>query len=254
LYSCRDTNIKILLIVLLCFSSFCSAKQQDITFLAEELPPYHFTDNEGNAQGALVDVIHALMKQTQVVSKIEILPFARSYELTKSRPNTFMFSLLKTPNRNADFQWIGETYKSYAILVGMKARQDIKLIKLQDAQSLMVGTIRGYHSAYYLQENGFKEKQNLSLSVTSKHMWAMLFKGRIDLVLTNYMALDRDIKKAGFDPAKISPYLALQQFPNRLFIATGPKTNKKIIAQLRQGLETIKENGTYNTILSKWSL
>jgi polar amino acid transport system substrate-binding protein len=172
----------------------------------------------------------------------------------KMEANTFMFSFLRTTNREKHFQWVGKIYQSHAALVGLKERNDIQLSSLKEAKSYIVGTIRGYHSADFLQKNGFREYDNLSLSVTSKHMWAMLFNKRIDLVLTNYMALDRDIKRSGFNAQSISPYLSISNFPNELYIATGLKTSNDIIQRLSQALSEIKKLGIHQKILTKYNL
>lgn len=186
--------------------------------------------------------------------KIEFIPLARGYQATQTQQNTFMFSMLRTPNREAIFQWVGQIYKSTAALVGLKSRQDIQLLSLESASPYTIGTIRGYHSAHFLQENAFTEKENLSLSVTSRHMWSMLFNGRIDLVLTNSMALDREIAQAGFDASNIAPYLSLPNFPTELYIATGLTTPTKVIEQLTTALSAIKKSGVYQEILTKYDL
>ena len=237
-----------------CSTTYSHAQDKPLTFLAEALPPYHYIDSQGQVTGALVEIVQAMLAQAQLAGKIEIQPFARSYQNTQNQHNTFMFSLLKTPDREKKFQWVGQTYKTSAVLVGLKDRHDLKLTSLESAKHYIVGTIRGYHADYFLHEHGFTEKKNLSLSVTSKHLWAMLFNKRIDLVLTNYMALDRDIKKAGFDENNIAPYLSIDHFPNELYIATSLATPKIIITQLASALAAIKKSGVYQAILTKYAL
>lgn len=233
---------------------FSHAQEQNLTFLAEELPPYHFINNEGKVSGALVEIVQAMLKQANLRAKIEIQPFARGLKATQTQKNTFMFSMLKTPNRHNEFQWVGQTYKNSAVLIGLKNRKDIHLLSLDDAKKYVVGTIRGYHSDYYLRNYGFTEQENLSLSVTSKHMWPMLFNNRIDLVLTNYMALERDITQAGYNAEDISGYLTLPSFPSELHIATGLTTEKDLVEQLRTALSAIKQSGIYQDILNKYNL
>tara|TARA_R110002124_G_scaffold70290_4_gene188709 strand:- start:69410 stop:70177 length:768 start_codon:yes stop_codon:yes gene_type:complete len=235
-------------------TAFSYAKDKPLIFVAEELPPYHFIDSKGHACGALVELVQAVLAKAELSGTIEIQPFARGYKTTQTQKNTFMFSLLKTPNREAMFQWVGQTYKSTAVLVGLKSRQDIKLLSLESAKPYIVGTIRGYHSDHFLHKKGFTEQENLSLSVTSKQMWSMLFNGRIDLVLTNYMALDREITQAGFDASNIAPYLSLANFPTELYIATGLATSNKVIVRLASALAAIKKSGVYQQILTKYNL
>lgn len=230
------------------------AQENTLLFLAEELPPYHYLNEKGQVTGALVDIVNATLKQAELNGEVKIQPFARSYQAAQNQTNTFLFSLLKTPKRIHSFQWVGETYKSYAVLVGLKKKKTLQLASLDNAKHYLVGTIRGYHSAQYLKENGFKENKNLSLSVTSKHMWAKLFSNRIDFVLTNFMALDRDITNAGFNAENIKPYLSIKDFPNELNIATGLTTPKDTVERLRVALNDIKQSGIYQKILTQYDL
>jgi ABC-type amino acid transport substrate-binding protein len=68
------------------------------------------------------------------------------------------------------------------------------------------------------------------------------------------MALDRDIKDAGFDEQGVTPYLSIKDFPNELNIATGLSTTDDIVKQLSQALAAIKKSGTYQKILTKYDL
>ena len=132
---------------------------------------------------------------------------------------------------------------------------DHKFINYEQMRIVFMGTPEfAVPSLKILHENGFEEDDNLSLSVTSKHLWAMLFSNRIDFVLTNYMALDRDITKAGFDANNIAPYLSLPNFPNELHIATGLSTPKATVKRLAKALSEIKKSGIYQTILTKYDL
>lgn len=230
------------------------AQNQPLVFLAEDLPPYHFINSQGQADGVMVEIINAVLSKAELTGTVKIQPLARSFQAARTKKNHFMLSLLKTPKRSDEFKWVGETYKSYAVLVGLKNRKNIKLATLADAKSYMVGTIRGYHSVSFLLNNDFQEKDNLSLSVTSKHMWAMLFNNRIDFVFTNYMALDRDIKNAGFDAENIVPYLLIEDFPNQLNIAAGPHTSDAMVEKLSTALKSIKQSGVYQNILDKYNL
>lgn len=240
--------------VFLLLFCFFSSYAQNLRFVAEELPPFHFTNEHNQLDGALVELIRAMLSQAGLKGDIELMPFARAYNVTKGTENTFLLSLLKTPARQEIFKWVGQSYKTRAFLVGLKSRQDIKLNTLDNAKAYNVGTIRGYYSETFLKQAGFKEKQNLSLSVKYEHMWQMLFKGRIDLVLTNFIALEREVASLGLNAGDIDQYIQVKGFPDELYIATGVKTRDKLVEQLRVALMQLKGSGRYQQILNKWQL
>ena len=88
--------------VLVFYSAVCHANP--VTFIAEDLPPYHFKNPQGEAQGALVDIAKAVLKGTALTATFEIMPMARMFQQQQANPNAIMLSLLKTPNRNSQFK------------------------------------------------------------------------------------------------------------------------------------------------------
>ena len=243
----------LILLVTLCFSA-SSLSNEKIRFVAENLPPFHFANPQNQPTGALVEVLQALIKQSSLNATIELLPFARSYAQTQKQPNVFMFSFLRTPSREKQFKWVGQMYKSEAYLVGLNSRDDIQINSLDSAKAYVVATVRGYYSEEFLKKAGFTTQLNLSLSVNNDQMWHMLFKKRIDLVLTNTIGLDHELLSAGLDPTALKQYIALHDFPNQLHIATGMTTSDKTVLRLRKALEKLKQSGQYQPIIDKWGL
>ncbi len=240
------------LIACLTFSSFIFAKK--LKFVAEELPPFHYYNAQKEPVGVLVDVLNALLKQTNIEAEIELIPFARSLDLTEKNADVLMFSFLKTPSREQKFKWIGQVYTNKAYLVGLKNRNDIKLYTLNDAKDYVTGTIRGYYSETFLRNNDFKTQRNLYLTVNYNQLWGMLMKKRIDFILTNTIALGSELESLKIQPSLIHRYIEIEDFPNQLFIAAGLATSDETIKTLSDALNTIKQNGTYKEILTKWNM
>ncbi|BDX05263.1 substrate-binding periplasmic protein [Planctobacterium marinum] len=224
----------------------------EILFVAEQLPPIHFINSQKQADGFLVKLAQAAADRAGLPSRVELMPQARAFEQSTSQSNVFMLSLLRSDTREKQFQWVGSVYETKAFLIGLAERSDIQLSSLEDAKSLVVGTVRGYFSEYWLRQRGFSDKHNLGLAVQYDHLWGMLFKGHVDLVLTNALSQNLEINKAGYKPEQVKRYLALPELTRELYIATGLNTNKKIVEQLSSGLESMKVDGTYQALKAEW--
>jgi len=237
--------------VLVFYSAVCHANP--VTFIAEDLPPYHFKNPQGEAQGALVDIAKAVLKGTALTATFEIMPMARMFQQQQANPNAIMLSLLKTPNRNSQFKWLGKVYFADAYLVSLRSHND-EVIHLNFAKEYKVATIRGYSAQAYLEAQGFTESENLVLVSYYQQLWRMLYKNRIDFVVTNTLTLENELKRTGLDPSLITKRIHLDELPSSLHFAASKQLNPQTAKIITDRLNAIKESGEYQQILNKWQL
>ena len=224
-----------------------------LRFVAEDLYPLHFADSEKQPRGFLVDVVNVVLAQCRCQGQVEIMPQARAFKELRTTPNTLMISLLKTPQREAEFIFLGSVFNAHAYLVGLKERQ-FKLTDLQSARGLRVSTVRGYYSHQYLQKAGFSLQHDLVLAPEPASLMKMLYKQRTDLVLTNTLSLDKELRSIGLDPNRLEKKLHLPEFPSELHITANKKLPADLAIRLRQSLKAIKASGQYQALLNKWQL
>ncbi|ALQ09183.1 amino acid ABC transporter substrate-binding protein [Pseudoalteromonas sp. Bsw20308] len=234
---------------------FCSTVNatSPLTFIAEDLHPYHFQNENGEADGASVDIAKAVLREAKLNAKFEIMPMARASHELKTNPNTIMLSFLKTPVRQNQFKWLGAIYFTDAYLVSLKDHKD-NISHLNHAKFYKVATIRGYTSAKYLKDMGFEEDKNLILVSYYQQLWQMLYKKRIDFVVVNTLTLNNELKMSGLDPSLIAKRVHLTDFPSTLYLATNNQFDEQTAIAISKGLKTLKVNGKYQAILKKWQL
>ncbi|MBC7008215.1 transporter substrate-binding domain-containing protein [Pseudoalteromonas sp. BZK2] len=242
----------LLIVIIFCFiSSATTAKT--LTFIAEDLPPYHFKNQQGKADGALVEVIKSALAKTNIAGEFAIMPMARAFHELQNDPSILMISLLKNESREYKFQWLAQTYFADAYLVGL-AKQNHEIKSLKQAKKYRVATIRGYSSEHYLKQAGFNENKNLVLVSHYHQLWQMLEKGRIDFVLTNTLTLQNELALSGVLPNDINKSLHLDDYPSGLYLAANLKLDKQLAMQLSDAIKALKQNGQYQAILQKWHL
>ncbi|WP_462158895.1 substrate-binding periplasmic protein [Pseudoalteromonas sp. GB56] len=234
------------------FSSFAWSANS-LRFVAEDLFPLHFENHQQEPQGFLVDVVKAVLAHCGCEGSVEIMPQARAYKELQTNPNILMMSLLKTPSRDEHFAFLGSVYNAHAYLVGLKEKQ-FTLTNLQGARGLRVSTVRGYYSQQYLERAGFSLERDLVLAPEPASLMKMLYKGRTDLVLTNTLSLDKELKQIGLDPNLLEKKLRLNDFPNELHITANKQLPKETAEKITASLEAIKDSGHYQALLNKWQL
>jgi len=239
-------------ICLILFTSFSYA--QPLRIVSEKLPPLQFNQSDGAITGAMVDVVNLLLKKASIESKIEILPWARSYQIALERENTLIFSMLRGEDREDKFLWIGKLFAIDSYLVALKGHDTFNMNSIEDAKKYGVGSIRQDLMESYLRKHGFTEGENLYLSSDYTVLWQMLFSQRTDLAATNNILWKYEIEDSQLDPEQIEIIYKIPDIASDLYLGASIGTDENIINQLRKALDEIKSNGQYQQILQKWHL
>ena len=227
---------------------------EQIRFVTEELPPLQITQADGTYSGAMVEVVNLLLKHSALDGKINILPWARSYQVALSDKNTLIFSMFRDESREDKFQWIGNLLTVNSYLVALKTAPSFNINTIADAEKYSIGSIREDLAEHYLKKNGFVESENLYLSSNYKVLWQMLFNGRTQLAFTNDVMWQHELDNVGLDRSQIKFVYKIPNFAADLYLAASLNTDKEIVKRLILALDKIKKNGQYHAILAKWNI
>ena len=209
--------------------------------VTEDLPPYQIVVDNKLVGGSNFLAVSALLKQANIHSKIELLPWARAYDLALSQPNILIFSLARTPEREQQFAWLWKlqdiNYQFYSLI----ERPDLQqLSNLMQIRQHTVAAVRHSVEANMLQDMGFIEGKNLFLTVTYKQAWQMVWHKRADFILAAFQAEDvlpdaklseADIFIKGFDP----------DIAIGLYFASSKQTSPHMLVELKQQIALLSQ-------------
>lgn len=234
--------------------SLAYANSLEITVVTEHLPPLQIKNGQHAPTGAMVELVEAILKDAELESDINLYPWARAFQLAKTKPNTIIFSIMRNESRESDFIWIGELYDTKVYFVKLAERKDLILATAEDALSSKVGVVQLDISQEYLLSKGFKLNKNIYTSAGYERLWDLLYTEKIDYLLANkFMWLNKEALPGSKFP-KVEAALELTDFADSYYLAANKHTSKSIIKRLTKSLEKIKKNGQYQAIIEKWQL
>ena len=91
-----------------------------IRVLTEDTFPIQYLEN-GKILGPSTELVRSVLNEANIPYSIEILPWARAYNVALTQPNTMIYSLARTEQREDLFQWIGSVMRLNYYLVGMES-------------------------------------------------------------------------------------------------------------------------------------
>ncbi|WLQ12335.1 transporter substrate-binding domain-containing protein [Hahella aquimaris] len=224
----------------------------DIKVVTTDFPPYSFEEN-GDVGGMATEVVKAVLAKSGVsISSFRVFPWARAYKLAQTEPNTLIYSIARSPEREPLFKWVGEIAPFRVNLYKLKSRTDINISSLEDAKRYIVGGEYQDIKQGYLVKQGFEVGKNIVLMPEDELNIRMLFAKRIDLIPFSEFSLPIMLKQEGFSPAEVENVLTLDDISYNLYMACSLETPDVTVDSLRRALQTLWDKGEIQAIQQKY--
>ena len=219
---------------------------QEITVISEENPPFNFI-KDGVFTGSSTEVVREIMRRLGLPAEIQVLTWARAYQLALAQPNVVLFSTARTKEREDLFHWVGPIYK---VRFGFYARRGFGpyLTGLADAKK--VGAIATYKDdvrEQLLKSQGFT---NLDSSKSPASNLKKLLAGRVDLWLYSNLGVPSVARQLGIDPAEVELVLPFKD--KYAYIAVSKGTPRVMVEKWQAALDDMKRDGSFGRISKQW--
>jgi polar amino acid transport system substrate-binding protein len=234
-------------------AGFAAHAFDEVRIVTEELPPYNMTLH-GQVTGLSTEVVRAVLKELSLPANIQPMPWARAYDLALNSENVLIYSIARTPQREKLFKWVGVVAPTNWYLYA-RSPSKVLLGRVDDARKYQIATVKEDVGEQYLINKGFVVGMNLQSSSKYELSYEKLKLGRVDFWISDELNAHYLVRQSGDDPAHtLVRALALPDLApdGGLGMAFSLQTPDPLVARFRKALETIKKNGTYDSIKKKW--
>jgi len=206
-----------------------------------------YVNEEGVLTGSSVDIVQEIQRRVGDDTPIEVLPWARAYNMILSQDNVVLFSTTLTQERRDLFQWVGPLFSQPWIFY-VKKGSGVTINSMEDAEKLdRIGTYLNDAREQYLISLGF---ENIDSTVNEVNNVKKLNSGRIDAMIASPDNFVSSCREAGIDAEVFEEaYLVSEQ---ELYITFSKAFDPAIVSQWRQALKAMYEDGTFEALYLKW--
>lgn len=220
-----------------------------LNVVTEEWAPYNYAEN-GSLKGMSVEIVQALARSLQVEVDFRLLPSMRAKAALESEPRTLMISMLRTPEREDRYKWIGPLGES-SIYFYKRRGSPLVIATLEDAKRVpLICTRHAGLAVARLRREGFT---NLSASaVEGRSVYQMLLLGRCDLAVSDsLLGVSHALKQIGQPPdAVVQTPVKVLTLP--LYIAASKDMPDVEVARWQAALDALKKSGALQAIVKKY--
>jgi len=213
----------------------------DFTIMTEDWKPYQYIEDD-RLKGITVDLMVLLLKEVgseQGVGDIQMAPWARGYYTVQNKENTILFSMVRTPERESLFKWVGPIFKNVSYLIGKKSRNFV-IDDPDEIKKYSIGTVYDDAGEIFLKRLGITY-ENMQRTNKAENNVKMMDLDRIDFVVTGWNAFVYDAEVAGINADLYEPVFAVDSADvNFAFHISTPDS---IISKFQEAFDRIKERG-----------
>lgn len=233
------------IILWLLFASITLA--QPYTIMTEQIAPYNYEEN-GEIKGIGGELVQKIMKRLRIEGNIEVLPWARAYQIIQIKDDCILFSMSRNDAREKLFKWAGPLI-SNGVFFFKKRGNNLQLSKLEDAMNVSaIGVLKNDNTHQQLSLKGFR---NLEVTPKVESIYHKLLLGRIDLAPASLPAIKGTLESIGKNLSTVEN-TGLKVFTQHLYIAFSLNVPDFEVARWQKALDEIKDEGLYQKIYEKY--
>lgn len=239
-------SIKSVFLTFFCFLIPTHAFAEQIQLKVVQYPPLAY-EKAGNLKGVAPEVVAKIQAMVQDTSTQEITPWLRAFKDTQSQPMHALFAIVRIPERENLFKWVGPIFGEGDYFFKRKGNP-LAIKTLDDAKKVKRIAVRkdGY-THQTLAAAGFT---NLDVGPSYSTSFKKLAEGRVDLVLMGEKTYYYMVKKAGVDPDSFER-TTCKFADSTAWIAFSLDVPNATIQKWQTALDQLKNNGTYDEIMDR---
>jgi polar amino acid transport system substrate-binding protein len=220
---------------------------QTLALYCEEDRPLQFYGADGQLTGLTIEIVQEIQKRVGNNDKIQVVPWARGIDKINNNPNTLLFSMARTQDREDAYQWIGPIM---ANIYGLYAKSDsnLRITSIEEAKQLsLIGVYRNDIRDQTLTRLGFTNLDRASSNISS---FKKLMMGRIAAYTDSKLGVESLAVASGYRATDVK--LIFELFKSELYIAASKTTDKHIVDKWNQALEQMKQDKTFAKLEQKY--
>lgn len=212
----------------------------ELQAFSEDLPPFAYEKN-GVHLGLANEVLERVAKRAGLSVKRQNMPWVRSLREAQAEPNSVLYVTVRSPEREAQFLWVGPLDACDIVLMKLRCRSDLKFDPATLAPPMQIGVGRGSPSAALLRDAGVAE-QFIYPTKRSEISIRMLYAARLDMMAGLLLPSLYQVQRNGYDVTELQAFHTLKPGFGCYF-AFNPKVDAQMLAQFRKGFEELQSSG-----------
>lgn len=242
--------IRAFLFFIVCpFSLVVSA--DELIIYTESSPPYQYVGEDNQVVGSATERVRSIVERAGYTAQFRLYPWARAVYLVDKSSRALIFSIAKTPRREALYQWIAPVAEFRLALVALANHAPFELDSWDQLTRYSVSAQREDVSYAWLTSQGMAEGKQLYICPDIQCSWEQLMLGTVDFIIEDPSLIDDTARQFGTDPAKLQVVKPIPDLDVMGYLAANERMPIEIVVRLRRAAKEIEAEATSGAALVK---
>lgn len=242
--TCLWHRVALCLVLVLVLSGFARAAAAELVIYTEDYPPFSYTDDDGTVIGAGTKKVRQVLDAAGITYTFRLMPWARAVLFAEMEPNALVYSMTRTPSREARYDWLVPIANADFQL--FKRNGDKRQVTLEAVRggAFSGACVSGDLTCDLLRYIGMPEENLTVVTNNPTGDFRLVAAGRADLYVSETSVSDLRRARDGFSDNPTEPALRLEG-KYGLYLAAGWQVPKTIRDKVRAAYEKLLADGRY---------
>ncbi|PHV12199.1 substrate-binding periplasmic protein [Chitinimonas sp. BJB300] len=219
----------------------------------EDLPPFNMLNEQGEPSGYAVEVLSLLMREAHQEYKLELMPWARALSLTKQQPDTLVFTIARTPERENFFHWVGPYAPRVTALMRLND-SEARAPTLADARRFRVAALNGDVGMETLLAQGFVRGFNLIPVDKRNDLIKLLQLKSVDFVVGNPTMLRYVASRTEMAADQLVTELVISKRTDGYYFGLNRQSDPEMVQRLQSAFERLQTRNALEPLKRKYQI
>lgn len=218
---------------------FGSAGADSIEVVTED-SSYTYVEN-GKIAGPATEVVEETLKRAAIQGyHLALYPWARAYNIATQKPNVLIYPIVRTPEREALFHWVGELATVPIFLYKFRDEENIQVSNLDAAKAYTIGVVRDDSRESYLHSHGF---QKLVISADNGENFRLFSSHQVQMIPMPERDARSFCKESQIPFERLEIAFPLRDMERGIYMAYSLGTSEELVSRTSHAFTSVVESG-----------
>lgn len=224
-----------------------SAQAGDVIVYTEHYPPYNHEDDTGEVVGLATERVRQILDTAGVSYEIRLVPWSRAVLYAATRDDALIYSITRTPGREAGYDWLAPLADSNFFLYARADDNRRYTSEALRAGEYSAACVSGDLSCDVLRGLGIPSEKITTISDSGTGDFRLVVAGRADVYVSNRTVNPQLRQSEGFRSDVTKPvYRAGGEIG--FYLAAGKQVSSELRQRVRAAYEKLHEAGLYKVV------